>query len=194
MQDYSILFQEKNTINEYIEWNSVKTIQFHSISDDKEQLPDMFFYLLNPSGEPVCFQRIKSSIFHLNDQIMIIKLFPEPCYDKVKTTINSGLLKAKIIVYNNTTEKSKIDLNKFRDGDSGEEQSEEDLEKLNSEAIGFIGGKIKDLYTVVCIVYMCRYLISSDNNGNNDPFVRITCVDEKRETSVKHDTINGIWN
>ena len=194
MQDYSILFQEKNTINEYIEWNSVKTIQFHSISDDKEQLPDIFFYLLNPSGEPVCFQRIKSSIFHLNDQIMIIKLFPEPCYDKVKTTINSGLLKAKIIVYNNTTEKSKIDINKFRDGDSGEEQSEEDLEKLNSEAIGFIGGKIKDLYTVVCIVYMCRYLISSDNNGNNDPFVRITCVDEKRETSVKHDTINGIWN
>ena len=47
---------------------------------------------------------------------------------------------------------------------------------------------------VVCVVYMCRYLISSDNNGNNDPYVRITCVDDKRETSIKHETINGIWN
>mgnify|MGYP002623964632 CR=1 FL=1 len=194
MQNYSMFFQEKKAINEYIEWNSVKTIQFHSTSDDKELLPDLFFYLLNPDGDPVCFQRIKSSLFHLNDQIMIIKLFPEPCYGKVTSTINSGLLKAKIILFNNLVEKSKVDMSKFRDGDSGEEQSEEDLEKLNREAIGFMGGKIKDLYTVVCIVYMCRYIISSDSNGNNDPYVRITCVDEKRETSIKHDTINGIWN
>ena len=182
MQDYSMFFQEKRTINEYIEWSSVKTIQFHSTSEDKEQLPDLFFYLLNPDGEPVCFQRIKSSFFHLNDQIMIIKLFPEPCYGKVSSTINSGLLKAKIILFNNLTEKSKVDMNKFRDGDSGEEQSDEDLEKLNREAVGFMSGKLKDLYTVVCVVYMCRYLISSDSNGNNDPYVRITCVDEKRET------------
>jgi len=194
MQNYSMLFQEKKAINEYIEWSSVKTIQFHSTSEDKEQLPDLFFYLLNPDGDPVCFQRIKSSLFHLNDQIMIIKLFPEPCYGKVSSTINSGLLKAKIILFNNLAEKSKVDMTKFRDGDSGEEQSEEDLEKLNREAIGFMGGKIKDLYTVICVVYMCRYLISSDSNGNNDPYVRITCVDEKRETSIKHDTINGIWN
>ena len=41
---------------------------------------------------------------------------------------------------------------------------------------------------------MCRYLISSDGNGTNDPFVRITCVDDTKETSVKHETINGIWN
>ena len=194
LQDCFVLFDEKRTINEYIEWNIVKPIQFHSISEDVEQLPDIFFYLINPDGDPVCFQRIKASIFHLNDQIMIIKLFPEPSYSKVSSTINAGLLKAKIIVYNNIKEKNKINLKNFRDGDSFEVESEEDLERLNSSKIGFLGGKLKDLYTVVCVVYMCRYLISSDSNGNNDPYVRITCVDETKETSIKHETINGIWN
>jgi hypothetical protein len=194
MQNSQIVFEEKRTINEYIEWNMVKAIQYYSVNDDIEQLPDMFFYLLNPDGEPVCFQRIKSALFHLNDQVMVIKLFPEPCYGKVTSTIHAGLLKAKIVLFNNKTEKSKVDLKNFREGDSGEEESEEDLEKLNSSKIGFIGGKIKDLYTVVCIVYMCRYLISSDSNGNNDPYVRLTCVDETKETTIKHSTINGIWN
>ena len=193
MQDSLVIFDEKRTINEFIEWNLVKTIQFYSVNDDKDQLPDMFFYLQNPDGDPICFQRIKASLFHLNDQVMIIKLYPEPCIGKIKSTIHAGLLKTKIVVFNNLTEKNKVNLKNFKDGDSGEE-SEEDLEKLNSSKIGFLGGKIKDLYTVVCIVYMCRYLISSDSNGSNDPYVRITCVDEMKETSIKHDTINGIWN
>ena len=194
MQDSSIIYPIKNTINEYIEWKSVKVMQYQSIYRDKEMLPDIFFYLMNQDNEPVCFQRIKASNFHLNSQIMIIKLFPEPCYSKVNSNINSGLLKIKMVLYNNKEEKNKIDLNKFRDGETEEEPSEEDLEKINIENIGFKGGKIKDLYMVACIVYMCRYLISSDNNANNDPYVRITCVDTKRETSIKHETINGIWN
>ena len=194
LQDSNVIYPIKNSINEYIEWKSVKTMQFLSISEDKEMLSDMFFYLLNQDGEPVCFQRINASYFHLNDKIMIIKLFPEPCYSKIKSNINSGLLKVKITLFNNKKEKNKIDLNKLRDWETDEEPSEEDMEKINLENIGLKGGKIKDLYTVVCVVYMCRYLISSDNNGNNDPYVRITCVDTKRETSIKHDTINGIWN
>ena len=194
MQESSIVYPIKNTINEYIEWKSVKIMQYLSISKDKEMLPDIFFYLVNPDNEPVCFQRIKASNFHLNENIMIIKLFPEPCYDKVSSTINSGLLKIKMTLYNNKEEKNKIDVKKFRDGETEEEPSEEDMEKINIENIGFKGGKIKDLYMVVCVVYMCRYLISSDNNANNDPYVRITCVDTKRETSIKHETINGIWN
>ena len=131
MQESNMLFQEKEAINQYIKWENLKTMQFLSISNDKEQLPDMFFYLLNPSGDPVCFQRIKSTQFHLNDQIMIIKLFPEPCYDKVKSTIHSGLLKAKIVLYNNTTEKNKVDLSKFKDGKSEDEAEGDDLENVN---------------------------------------------------------------
>ena len=191
MQDSKIIFEEKKAINEYIEWGTIQTMQFLSLTDNKEQLPDMFFYLLNSNKDPVCFQRIKSTSFHLNDQIMIIKLFPEPCFNLVKSTINSGLLKTKIVLYNTATEKSKIDFSKFKEGDSGAENGEEDLENYN--ALG-IGRKLKDLYTVVCIVYMCRYLISSDGNGTNDPYVRLTCVNDKKETSIKHETINGIWN
>jgi hypothetical protein len=194
LQENSITFPEKKTINEYIEWKNVKTIQFNTTYEDKEMLPDIFFYLINPNDEPVCFQRIKLSNFYLNDQVMIIKLYPEPCYSKIDSVINAGLLKAKIILYNNKSEKNKIDINKFKDGETEEERSENGSEKINLENIGLKGGKIKDLYMIVCVVYMCRYLISSDNSGNNDPYVRITCVDTKRETSIKHDTINGIWN
>ena len=189
LQDQQIIFQQKQSVNNCIIWEEVKTMQFYSISNDIEQLPDIYFYLLNADGEPVCFQRIKSSSFHLNDQVMIIKLFPEPCFDKVKSNINSGLLKTKIVLYNNMEEKSKIDLSKYKDGDS--DANEEDLETYN--AVG-IGRKLKDTYTVVCMVYMSRYLISQDSNGSNDPFVRITCVNDVKETSIKNETINGIWN
>ena len=108
MQDSFIEFEEKEALNEYIEWNKVSAFEFSSLNEDMEQLPDMFFYLLNKDDVPVCFQRIKSTSFHLNDQIMIIKLFPEPCYSKVKSTINSGLLKIKMTLFNHKDEKTYI--------------------------------------------------------------------------------------
>ena len=191
MQDVFADFERKKAINEYIEWGKVQSFEFSSITDNKDDLPDMFFYLLNKDDIPICFQRIKSSSFHLNDQIMIIKLFPEPCYDYVKSTINSGLLKVRVSLYNIETELKQIDFNKFKEGDTDDEDNKNN--SLSNVAFGGIG-KIKDLYTVVCVVYMCRYLISQDGNGNNDPYVRITCVNEKRETTTKHETINGIWN
>ena len=191
VQDSSIIFQQKETINNCIEWEQVNTLQFYSLSNDKEKLPDMYFYLLNSDGDPVCFQRVKCSSFHLNDQVMIIKLFPEPCFGKVKSTVNSGLLKVKIVLFNTMEEKSKVDLTKFKEGDSGNENAEEDLERFNSLGLG---KKLKDLYTVVVVVYMSRYLMSQDNNGSNDPFVRMTCVNETKDTSIKNETINGIWN
>ena len=124
---------------------------------------------------------------------MIIKLFPEPCYDKVSSTINSGLLKIKLTLYNSNTESNKIDLKQFNDEISDDKnQSPQNI--LATSAFGGIGANIGELYTVVCVVYMCRYLVSKDSTGNNDPYVRITCVNEKRETSIKHETINGIWN
>ena len=190
IQDSTLLFEPKDAINGYICWNTVRSLQYNSISEDIEELPDIFFYLLNKDGDPVCFQRIKCSAFHINDQIQIIKLFPEPCYKKVKSTIHSGLIKARIILYNAMTENKKVDFNKFKEGVSEDEEKGDDLEKYNFGGIG----KLPDTYTVVCVVYMCRYLISSDGNGTNDPFVRITCVDDTKETSVKHETINGIWN
>ena len=49
-------------------------------------------------------------------------------------------------LFNQIGEKNKIDKIKFRDGETEEEPSEKDLEKINLENIGFQGGKIKDLY------------------------------------------------
>ena len=192
-EDCQIDFQEKEAVNEYIEWETVQDFEYRTISKNLEDLPDIFFYLINKDGIPVCFQRIKASSFHLNDQIMIIKLFPEPCYDKVKSTINSGLLKVKLCLYNKSTEFNKIDLTKFKSERTDEEDNNNN-NILATSAFGGIGAKIGELYTVVCVVYMCRYLVSKDSSGNNDPFVRITCVNEKRETSVKNETVNGIWN
>ena len=194
-ENCQVNFPIKETINEYIEWGNVKSFEYATLTEDKEDLPDIFFYLINKDDIPVCFQRIKANSIHLNDQIMIIKLFPEPCYDKVKSTINSGLLKVKITLFNKEKEFNKIDLSKFQEGDSSDEDKEKsDYNILATSAFGGIGAKIKELYTVVCVVYMCRYLVSKDSSGNNDPYVRITCVNDKRETSIKHETINGIWN
>ena len=189
MQDQQIIYQQKQSVNNCIIWEEVKTLQFYSISNDVQKLPDIYFYLLNADGDPVCFQRIKSSSFHLNNEVKIIKLFPEPCFDKVKSNINSGLLKIKMVLYNNLEEKSKVDLTKFKDGDSDAKEEETETQV----SIG-IGRKLRDMYTVVCMVYMSRYLISQDSNGSNDPFVRITCVNDVKETSIKNETINGIWN
>ena len=97
-EDCKMDFKEKKAINEYISWNEVKSFEYNSLTEDKEELPDIFFYLYY-DDIPVCFQRVKASSFHLNDQVMIIKLFPEPCYDKVSSTINSGLLKIKLTLY-----------------------------------------------------------------------------------------------
>ena len=191
IQDTSMIFPKQKAINQYIEWNKVSALQYNSISSDKEDLPDMFFFLCDKKDDPVCFQRIKSSSFHLNHNIMIIKLFPEPCFNKVKSTINSGLLKVKIALYNVATEKNKIDFNEFKDGDSGEEERKNKDSYVN---FGGLGGSLAETYTVVCMVYMCRYLMSSDSSGTNDPYVRISCADIIKETTIKNETVNGIWN
>ena len=41
---------------------------------------------------------------------------------------------------------------------------------------------------------MSRYLISSDSEGTNDPYVTIRCFQEEKKTNIKHGSVNGIWN
>ena len=155
-----------------------------SLASDKDDLPDIFFYLLNPKGRPVCFQRIPAGSFYLNEQIMIIKLFPEPCYKEIDSNVESGLLKAKIVLYR-SDEKNKVDLTKFVDGDTDSEQQNEDLESMaKMEYIG-IGQKLKEAYSVVVVVYMSRYLESGDTSGTNDPLVSIQCGENVKETSIQ---------
>ena len=192
-QDNYILFTEQKTIKQCMDLKFVKSMEILSLANDKDDLPDIFFYLLNPKGRPVCFQRIPAGAFHLNEQIMIIKLFPEPCYNEINSSVESGILKAKIVLYKND-EKNKVDLSKFKDGDTDSEEQVEDLEVLQQIDYIGIGQKLKETYSVVVVVYMSRYLESGDNSGTNDPVVRIQCGENVRETSIQNNKLNGIWN
>ena len=192
-QDNYMLYTEQKTTNQCIDVKIVKSMEIHSLATDKDDLPDIFFYLLNPKGKPVCFQRIPAGSFHLNDQIMIIKLFPEPCYKEVDSNVESGLLKAKIVLYK-SDEKNKVDLSKFVDGDTDSEDQVEDLEALaNKNYIG-VGQPLKQTYAVVVVVYMSRYLESGDSSGTNDPMVIMQCGESVRETSIQYNKLNGVWN
>ena len=193
-QDNSILFSKKKTNKQCIDYNQVLNLGIYSLVTDKDDLPDIFFYLLNPKGIPVCYQRIPAGSFYLNDQIMIIKLFPEPCYKQIDTCVESGIIKAKLVLFKNE-EKNKVKL------DFGNENLLEDLENLNLNedqtdsniAIG-LGAKLKDTFTVVVAVYMSRYLESGDSSGTNDPFVKIQCGESEKQTSTRYKRLNGVWN
>ena len=41
---------------------------------------------------------------------------------------------------------------------------------------------------------MSRYLISSDSEGTNDPYVTIRCFQEEKKTSIKHGNVFGMKN
>ena len=189
-QDNYILFPKKKTIKQCLEVNQSLNMEIHSLVTDKDDLPDIFFYLLNPKGQPVCYQRIPAGSFYLNDQIMIIKLFPEPCYKNLDDCVESGIIKTKIVLYR-SEEKDKIDLNDFDDN------LILDLENIKNdnteEALG-LQPKLKDMYTLVVAVYMTRYLESGDSSGTNDPFVKIQCGESEKETSRQYNRLNGVWN
>ena len=186
------LFYEKQANNQYIEWEKCEKFLIQTKSADINELPDIFFYLLNTSDKPVCFQRIKASNFYLNKNIMIIKLFPELSYGNVSSIANAGLLKLKLFLYNTKDNIDKEKLKKeIKEGDSELEQKIDFEKMFESQENTSIK---REKYTIVCIVYMCKYLISNDKDGNNNPYVKITCLGDEKTTSVKHGTINGIWN
>ena len=192
-QDNYVLYTEQKTTKQCMDVKVVKTMEIHSLANDKDELPDIFFYLLNPKGKPVCFQRIPAGAFYLNDQIMIIKLFPEPCYKDIDSNVESGILKTKIVLYKND-EKNKVDLSKYVDGDTDSEGQVEDLEAMAKMDYIGIGQKLKEAYTVVVMVYMSRYLESGDTSGTNDPLVKIQCGENEKESSIQYNKLNGVWN
>ena len=194
-QDNSILFTKKKTNKQCIESNQILNMKIYSLVTDKDDLPDIFFYLLNPKGQPVCYQRIPAGSFYFNEQIMIIKLFPEPCYQEIDNCVESGIIKAKIVLYN-SDEKDKVNLN--FDNNENLLQDLEDLNLDNQNNDDFntlgIGQKLKDTYTLVVTVYMSRYLESGDSSGTNDPFVKIQCGETQKQTSTQYNRLNGVWN
>ena len=220
VQEKSHTFQEQKAIQRNINWNKCHTFIFESYTKNLEELPDLIIYLMKGDDE-ICFQRIKVSHFHLLDDILVIKLFPEPCVNKVEEIYHSGLVKIKIKLFNTALDpKEKCDVSAFKDGD------ELGKNKLNMGLEQMIGGnnmrgsfyddddlevQLRDdpipndnmlqenpiqckFYRVVACVYMTRYLVAGDANGMSDPYCVINIDGEIRQTSVKNKCVNGIWN
>ena len=193
------LFGARKADKGIISWNHVQKIIFNSTSDKITDLPELFIGLENTKDPPeqLCFQRIKPCEFLMNKEVMVIKLLPDPCVGKVSKISKSGIIKVKIGFYNSKQIKNEggseqFCKTNFKEGDSLLEEEEEDMEKLVHI------GKSKEVHyqtcTVVANVYMSRYIISKDSNGQNDPFVSIQCLDQIEQTSIKFNTVNGIWN
>ena len=223
VQENNELFMVKEAIDRRIDWNICKSFAIQTFTPNLEELPDLIIYLIHKDKE-ICFQRIKLRDFHLNNDICVIKLLPEPCIGIVKEMFLSGIVKLKIKLFNrNLDDKNKCDISAFKDGDEfgmknaikginnilagsvGLNSSEEDLENLlnkeNKKKEINIQNELSNndkgefkFYTIVACVYMTRYLIAGDSNGLSDPYCRITINGETRETSIKTKCVNGIWN
>ena len=118
VQESSETFEMKDAIQRNIDWNKCNNFSLQTFTPNLEELPDLLIYLLDKKKKEICFQRIKLSSFHLNDDIFVIKLFPEPCVNEVKEIYYSGLVKIKAKLFNSKIDpKEKCDTSAFKDGD-----------------------------------------------------------------------------
>ena len=202
LQENTKLFPSRKTINRNIEWNVAGTLQCLTLSDDKENLPDVFIYITDKKGENnICFQRIKSSHFYLSRDIFVIKLLPDPAIGKVDNMMESGIIKMKICVVNTKVDKE-FDVSEFTNPhfhnaqliNSNNNPEVEDLEEMFGRESRISMNPNAKNFTIVAIIYMSKGLISADSNGTSDPFVTLSLGSKTLKTTIKSSTINGIWN
>ena len=192
LQDNFEYLKPRKAEGRSIEWNTSGSLQCYTLTDNINELPDLFLYLTDKEGKyNICFQRIKASEFSLNNDIMVIKLLPDPCVKKVKNIMMSGLVKIQIGIANkvkNPEYTFQKPLGLIDDDDDDLEKHEE-LERKMTLA----QEKIKS-YTIVAVVYMSKELIAADSDGTSDPYVVLTLGKTEKKTSIKNNTVNGIWN
>ena len=195
IQENDKFFPGRKAENRNIEWNVDGSLQCWTLSADKDELPDLFIYLTSRKGdEHLCFQRIKPSFFHLNKDIMVIKLLPDPCIGKVKSNMDSGLIKIKMCLHNKAADPP-LDVKEFQsDGGNAGGNDDDELENLVMSNVNKPQTTTIKNFTVVAIVYMSRYLIAADADGTSDPYVTLTMGKQSLDTSIKSNTVNGIWN
>ena len=203
IQENTKLFPGRKAENRNIEWNVAGTIQCLTLSEDIENLPDIFIYITDKKGENnICFQRLKASVFYLKRDIYVIKLLPDPAVGKVDYMMQSGIIKLKICVMNTIKDKN-FDVSEFTNPHfhssqlappSNTTSEVEDLEEMfGRESRLSINPNAKS-YMIVGIVYMSKGLIAADSNGTSDPFVTLSLGNKTLKTSIRMATINGIWN
>ena len=189
IQDKSCHTQFRQVKNGCIEFNDESLNVMTNTASDKEfELPDLFIYLQEKkSGKNVCFQRIKASEFHLKSDVVFIKLFPDPFVKECKSMMNSGIVKCKICVYD-IHKPNNINFKEFQEEDG-------DLEDLGKEELDIKEDKVKlEKFTVAVVIHMSKGLISTERSGVSDPYVTLKYRDQTVQSSVKNNTMNGIWN
>ena len=89
-----------NAIDSKFDFNETLKLALGTFGNDLLTLLDLCIYLVDTKKKTekknVCFQRIKLSIFHLNNDITVIKVLPDPCIGKVNSMMKNGILKCKI--------------------------------------------------------------------------------------------------
>ena len=199
VQDNVVKTRSHKILDGKIDFDETLKLQLRTFQDDLLTLPDLYLYLVDvkqkAEKQNVCFQRIKASSFHLNNDITVIKLLPDPCVGKVTTMRKSGIVKCKICLYHSQKEIAKIPKEKDFLSGGRNFQVLKSLADPNFYEVDSDKPK-EDLknYTIIAVVYMSKGLISAESNGTSDPFVKLTLDGKEITTSVKHNTMNGVWN
>ena len=192
IQDKSVSTRSGTAINGSIDFDQTIQLQFKTFSEDIFSLPDVFIYLVDnkqsSDKKNVCFQRIKADVFHLNKEVLYLKLLPDPVINKVSSMMKSGILKCKIYVYN--PQKDERPDQDFESGGSFQ------LPSLESGEFYYNSQPQMQMkyYTIIAVVYMSKGLVAAESNGTSDPFVTLTFGSQTVKTSVKNNTMNGVWN
>ena len=183
---------DKKAVNSSIDFNETIIIKFESLYPDLDKLPDLFLYLRDPKNridyKNICFQRIKLQEFYKCQDVLYIKLLPDPVINKVKTMHKSGLLKCKICLFNSKTDKPP-EKNEF------DQAGQYQLATLGSGGKYFVGNQQNmQFYKIVALIYMSKELIAAESSGTSDPYVTLTLAEKTLSTTAKHNTMNGVWN
>ena len=200
IQDNVTKTRSSNVLDGKIDFDETLKLQFRTFGTDLLTLPDLYIYLVDvkqkPEKQNVCFQRIKVSAFHLNNDITVIKLLPDPCIGKVKTMMKSGIVKCKICFYHSVNEINSIP--KESDFLSGGKNFIK-LQTMGSQLRSSFTNNDESQsnlreYTIIAVVYMSKGLVAAESNGTSDPFIKLTLDGKALSTSVKNNTMNGVWN
>ena len=193
VQDKSVSTRSGSAINGSIDFDQTLELKFSTFSGDVFSLPDVFIYLVDnkqsSDKKNICFQRIKADVFHLNKEVLYLKLLPDPVINKVSSMMKSGILKCKIYLYN-----PQVDQGPGQDFESGGSFQLPSLESGGDFYYNSQPQTQMKYYTVIAVVYMSKGLVAAESNGTSDPFVTLTFGTQTAKTSVKNNTMNGVWN
>lgn len=193
-------------------------------TDEIRDLPELFFYLIKGSKDEeknrICFQRIEANFFIKHNDYLILKFYPDPVIGEINDISKSGLLKVKVQVSKNgqicllenitnkvnelkdglmTKVEMKVDnIIKKEDKDSDSEGLDEKymnkIQKPELTKVNKVGKTNSSKVTVGVNIHQTAKLIAGDDNGLSDPFIIVKMLDQEKKSSIKYNSLNGIWN